>query len=121
MMKAAARAALSGGKSRAARVAAEAARVAASKARAAAAVALAQFCGVPENANEPKCLVLQKLQADAAATREKLMEHKMFCESNYWSFSCSNIWGWLFFLVILVLICCCCCASYDDEDDRRRR
>lgn len=118
MMKAAARAALGGGKSRAAKVAAEAARVAAAKARAAAAVALAQFCAVPENSNEPKCLVLQKMQAEAAATRERLMEHKMFCESNYWSFSCSNIWGWLFLLVLLVLICCCCCA--DDEDDRRR-
>ncbi len=119
MMKAAARAAAMGGKSKAAKAAARVAQAAAAKARIAAAAALAQFCGNPENANDPQCLVLDALKKSEAERQQKLMEYTAFCDANYWSFSCSAIWGWLALLVVIVLICCCCCGC--DEDDRRRR
>ncbi len=121
-MKAAVRAALSGGKSSAAKAAAEAARVAAAnalKARIAAAAAIAQFCSSPENASDQQCVALHARAAEAAAQRQKLVEYGEFCHANYWSFSCSAVWGWFTLLIVLILICCCCCS--DDDDDRRRR
>ncbi len=122
MMKAAARAAAMGGsKGRAAKAAARVAQVAAAKARIAAAAALAQFCGNSENANDPQCLVLDALKKSEAERQQKLLEYNTFCDANYWSFSCSAIWGWLAFIVIIVLICCCCYADYEEDERRRRR
>ncbi len=117
-MKAAARAAMSGGKSKAAKAAAEAARAAAAKVRIAAAAALAQFCGNPENAADQQCIALEARRAEAVAQQQKLMEYNAFCDANYWSFSCGAIWKWLALLIVVILICCCCCGC--DEDDNRR-
>ncbi len=120
-MKAAARAAAMGGKSSASKAAAEAARVAAAKVRIAAAAALAQFCSNPENAADQQCIALETRRAASAAQQQKLIEYNAFCDANYWSFSCSTIWGWLACLIIIILICCCCCAEYEKEPRSRRR
>ncbi len=124
-MKAAARAALSGGRNKAAKAAALASKKAAAAAAAHAAAiamnALRQFCGNPENASDQQCVALHARDAAYAAQQQKLVEYNEFCNANYWSFSCSSIWGWLLFLVILIVICCCCCASDDDDNYRRRR
>ena len=123
MMKAAARAALSGGRNKAAKAAAlaskKAAHAAAAHAAAIAMNALREFCGNPENASDQQCVALQAHDAAYAAQRQKLLEYTEFCNANFWSFSCSTIWGWLLFLVILIIICCSCCGG-SDEDDRRR-
>ena len=128
MMKVAARAALSGGRNTAAK-AAKAAALASKKAAHAAAAhaaaiamnALREFCGNPDNAGEQQCVALQARDAAYAAQQQKLVEYKEFCNANFWSFSCMNIWGWLFLLVIIVLICCCICDCADEEDNYRRR
>ena len=119
-MKAAARAAAMGAsRGSASKAVAEAARAAAAKVRIAAAVALSQFCSNPENAADQQCVALEARRATSAAQQQKLMEYNAFCDANYWSFSCSAIWGWLALLVVIVLICCCCCDCH--EDDRRNR